>query len=260
LENAEIYSKPRVIRDINQCYFYHTIDLPGHGTVEGNWDIRAGINDYLGGIDFKGKRVPDVGTANGMLCFEMERQGAEVVAFDLSKDYEWDLVPFAKWEEYENISNEHCQIIDRLNDAYWFCHRCLGSNAKVVYGCVYAIPEEIGVVDVTVYGSILLHLRDPFLALQNGAKLTRETLIVTEVLRGQNVKSDEPYMQFLPDPETMEPKDTWWDLRPELIVRMIGVMGFEDVRIEYHTQLYEGKKSHLYTVIGRRTSGFSTFE
>ena len=78
--------------------------------------------------------------------------------------------------------------------------------------------------------------------------------MVTEVLRGQTFQTKEPYMQFLPDPETMDPKDTWWDLGPELIVRMIGVIGFEYIHVTYHSQLYEGKENQLYTVVGRRTS------
>ena len=53
---------------------------------------------------------------------------------------------------------------------------CKGMN-------VYRIPEQIGPVDVAVYGSIPLHLRDPFLALQSGLKLTREAVIVSELLR-----------------------------------------------------------------------------
>lgn len=252
--NTGIYAKPRVIEDIDQCFFYHTIDLPGHGTIEGDWDLRDGINDYLGGVNFSGKKVLDVGTANGMLCFETERQGGKVTAFDLSKDYAWDLVPYAKWKDYEYISHEHHNTIDRLNNAYWFCHRCFNSNAKVVYGDVYNIPEQIGEVDIVVYGSILLHLRDPFLALQNGTRLTREAVVVTEVLRDQTFQSKEPYMKFLPDPETLEPVDTWWDLRPEFIVRVLNVLGFEDTQVTYHSQLCKGEKVQLYTVVCRRTS------
>ena len=43
----------------------------------------------------RGKRVLDVGTSSGFLCFEMERRGAEVVAFDLSDEFDGDAVPFA---------------------------------------------------------------------------------------------------------------------------------------------------------------------
>jgi hypothetical protein len=254
-KNRDIYASPRVVTDITQCYFYHTIDLPEIGTIEGNWDLRDGLRAYLGNFDFRGKRVLDVGTANGILSFWMEKEGAEVVSFDLDKEGDWDMVPFANWPEYEQISNDRKTLIDRLNNAYWFCHRLHQSNAQVVYGNVYDIPEEIGSVDVSVFGCILLHLRDPFLALQSGLKLTRKAVIVTDVLRGQIVSTTEPYMRFLPDAKTLEPKDTWWDLPPELIVRMLGVLGFQDVNVTHHLQKYEGREHMLYTVVGRRTSG-----
>ncbi|MFX0201033.1 MAG: class I SAM-dependent methyltransferase [Candidatus Hodarchaeota archaeon] len=259
MDTENIYARQRVVTDINECYFYHTIDLPGFGTIEGNWDLRAGLNQYLGGVHFRGKRVLEIGTANGLLCFEMERRGAEVIAFDLSKDYKWDLIPFAQYD-YQKTAREHREVIDRLNNAFWFCHRVYNSRAKVVYGNAYNIPDEIGPVDIVIYGSILLHLRDPFLALQGGLRFARECVIITEVLRNQAVESTGPYMQFLPDHRKVEPKDTWWDLRPEVIVRMIGVLGFEDASVTYHTQKYEGKDNQMYTVVGRRTRAFSNLK
>lgn len=251
----DVYASPREIADIKDCYFYHTIDLPVLGTVEGNWDLRNNIREYLGNVEFRDKRVLDVGCANGALSFYMERQGAEVISYDLDKNGDWDMVPFAKWKDYEHISLERKSIIDRLNNAYWFSHRLLKSQAKVVYGGVYAIPDAVGAVDVSVFGSILLHLRDPFLALQNGLRLTKEAVIIAEPLRGQPVITTEPYLGLLPDATSVEPKDTWWDIRPEWVVRAIGVLGFENVEINHHSQKYEGRDEKLYTVVGRRTHG-----
>jgi len=185
--------------------------------------------------------------------FGTERQGGQVTTFDLSKEYSWDLVPYARWEGYEDIRHGHRHHIDMLNNAYWFCHRSLHSNTKALYGDVCHIPEQIGKVDVVIYGSILLHLRDPFLALQSGTRLAQEAVVVTDVLRDRAVKSEEPHMRFLPDPEALGPKDTWWDLRPEFIVRAIKVLGSEDMRVTYHTQPCRGEKVQLYTVVGRRT-------
>lgn len=65
MEMVDIFAQPRVIEDIEECYFYHTIDIPGHGTIKGNWDLRKGLKEYLGEVDFLGKRILDVGTANG---------------------------------------------------------------------------------------------------------------------------------------------------------------------------------------------------
>jgi SAM-dependent methyltransferase len=250
-----IYSEPRNITDLQECYFYHTVELPGIGRVDGNWDLRPKLKEYLGNVDFRKKRVLDVGCASGILSFYIEKQGAEVVSFDLDKNGDWDMVPFAKWEQFAQVVADRKAIIDRLNNAYWLAHRLLDSKAKVVYGGVYAIPAEIGPVDIAVYGSILLHLRDPFLALQNGLRLTTESVIVSEVLRGQSQKTVEPYLELLPDAKTIEPKDAWWDIRPEWIVRAIGVLGFENVKINYHSQRYEGRNIELYTVVGKRTHG-----
>jgi hypothetical protein len=165
------------------------------------------------------------------------------------------MVPFAKWDQFEHIAAERKSIVNKLNNAYWLAHRLLDAKAKVVYGSVYAIPAAIGPVDIAVYGSLLVHLRDPFLALQSGLRLTRHSVIVSEILRDQRKKTKGPFLEFLPDAKTVEPKDAWWDLRPEWVVRAIGVLGFEDVKINYHTQRYEGRDIKLYTVVGKRTHG-----
>jgi hypothetical protein len=72
-----------------------------------------------------------------------EQQGAEVVSFDLDPNHDWDVVPFAKWDYKEGFA-ERRQSARKLNNAYWFAYRAFGSNAKMVTGSVYAIPEEIG--------------------------------------------------------------------------------------------------------------------
>jgi SAM-dependent methyltransferase len=194
-----LYAAPRKIDDIDSCYFYHTIDLPDVGTVEGNWDLRQNIKSYLGNIEFKGKRVLDVGCANGALSFYMEKQGAEVISYDLDKNGDWDVVPFAKCRDYDDISLQRKAHIDKLNNAFWFSHSLLKSKAKVVYGSVYEIPDAIGFVDISVYGSILLHVRDPFLALQNGLKLTKDTVVIAEPLRKQSLDIAGPYLGLLPN-------------------------------------------------------------
>jgi hypothetical protein len=255
-DTRDPYAAPRTITDLGDCEFYHTIDLPGIGTIEGQWDLRSGLSAYLGGYAFSGKRVLDVGAANGLLSFFMEDQGADVVSFDLDTNGDWDFVPFFNWPpaHLADVLPGRKLAIDRINNGYWYAHRLRQSKAKVVYGSVYRIPETIGPVDVAVYGSVLLHLRDPFLALQSGLRLVRETVIIAEPLRGQTVPTTEPYLGFLPDAKTVEPKDTWWDLRPEVVVRMIGVLGFENVTVTHHSQTYGDRQEPMYTVVGRRAS------
>jgi hypothetical protein len=264
-----IYAPPLTVDNPNDCYFYHSIDLPGHGLITGDWDLRANVDDYLGRVDVKGKKVLEVGTANGYLCFEMERRGAEVTGYDLSPAHDWDYVPF-NGKVDEDLIVKRKDNIRRLNRAWWLGHRCFNSRARVVYGPVYQIPESIGPVDISTFGAILLHLRDPFLAIQKAANITRETIIVTDLMPSYFSQSPtfgryrlykhlfwqilKPSMVFMPDPATKSPNDTWWNLPPKTICHFLNMLGFQNQQVLYHTQMYKTHKFQLYTVVGRRSS------
>ena len=299
----DVYATPRVVERLEDCWFYHTIDLPGLGTVPGEWDLRGGLDDYLGGVSVRGKRVLEVGTASGFLCFAMEQRGAEVVAFDLAPGKVCDLIPLAAHPDLGGLAEGLAPFYERLRNSYWFCHRALNSSAKVVYGSVYDLPAGIGPVDVSTFGCILLHLRDPFLALANAARFARETVVVTDVLHGLPFEPTllgggeppeppevptfakrvrrrlkrmlgydspppavpapaemVPCMAFLPDykdPGVIHRLNSWWFCTPAVIQRFLGVLGFEDTQVRYHTQSfqYQDRTStiRLYTVVGRRT-------
>jgi hypothetical protein len=254
----ELYARPIDVTDVHDCHFYHTVDLPGHGCLEGEWDLRANIGPYLGGVSFRGKRVLDVGSATGFLTFHMEGQGAEVVSYDLNEEHPWDFVPFAG-QDFTPVMGEYRGAIRRINHGYWFCHRVHGSRARKVHGTVYAIPRAIGPVDVSVFGSVLLHVRDPFLALHNACRLTRETVVVTEMLSRRNFYQmflgflGRPRMTFLPEYRSHKHGGTWWALSPASVKQFLGVLGFEDTRVNYHRQKYQGQTRLLFTVVGRRT-------
>ncbi len=252
------YAKPRLVHDLRDCAFYHVMDVPGVGTVQGSWDLRPGIDRYLGHVAFAGKRVLDVGAASGFLSFHVERQGAEVVSYDLNESFSWDHVPYAGTDLIENDAINRAAL-RKINNAYWFCHRAFESSNRVVYGSVYTIPESIGPVDVAIFGSILLHLRDPFLALQMGTRLVRETVIVTDLIPRRRFWQRwftpllAPEMRFLPDARQRKNPGTWWTLPPQLVRKFLGVLGFENTRVVYHSQKFEGSIRLLYTIVGQRT-------
>src|SRR5579871_2985770 len=153
---SPLFCEPRNVTDLRHCNFYHTVDIPGHGTVEGAWDLREGAKAYLGQVDFKNKRVLEVGAADGFLGFFMEKEGADVIGYDLSENHAWDIVPFAQYD-YEAILEGKRERIRMLNNAWWFLHRVFQSKARLAFGDVYHIPAELGPVDICTFGSILLH-------------------------------------------------------------------------------------------------------
>lgn len=257
---GSVFASPRNVASIDDCYFYHTMDLPGVGTVHGEWDLRGREADYLGNVSLQGKRVLEMGTASGFLCFFMEKQGADVVAYDLSEKDAWDIVPYQRMDgtSLRNLVQERRTHIDKLNNGFWFAHQANKSQTKVAYGPVYSVPEAIGPVDIVTFTSILLHVRDPFLAMQSAARHAGETIIVTEKIREKRLMLEIlerlgiAYMRFLPQPERCDPWETWWSLTPEIVRRFVRVLGFEKTKTTYFRVGSQGTTESFFTVVGRR--------
>lgn len=237
------FAAPRTPR-LEECYFYHRMDLPGVGTVGSEWDLRAGIGAYLGNIDFAGRTAVDVGTASGQLCFEMERRGAKVIAYDLSDEYDWDVVPYDGDPQREVLERTRIHL-RFINNAWWFARNALNSKANVVYGPVYEIDQRITPVEIAVCGSILLHLRDPVLALQKIAAVCTDTLVISE----RDV--DRPH--FIPEPVN-RPMDTWWLYPAGYYEAVLKVYGFRHFTVTQHQQQHaeSGQTLDLYTLVARR--------
>jgi hypothetical protein len=265
-----LYARPRRVRALTDCYFYHTMDIPGHGLVTGEWDLRGCERRYLGGVEFAGKRVLELGAASGFLTFYMESKGAQMVAYDLSENFSWDLVPFAGRNVAEADAGFRAHI-RRLNNGFWLNHAAHQSKAKVVYGTIYGVPERIGEVDIATFCSILLHLRDPFLALQRSLRLVRETVIVTDVYPAADlpavaqlagapgaealplIKTGPPRPVFMPQHWDHQNGETWWHLPPAVVQRFIGVLGFEKSEVTWHHAMAGSQRVLFYTVVGHRT-------
>jgi len=225
---------------LTDCLFYHTIELPGVGVVDGDWDLRPVIRDYLGQYDFKGKRVLDMGTASGFLSFHCEQAGAaEVVSFDQSDAHPMDLAP--GW------GNDPSGV-RRVKNSYWFSHRALGSKVKVAYGNVYNLPDELGRFDVAVLGSLLLHLENPYGGLRNAAKLA-DTLIVTDGHRPYYPDTGMMFRPAYPKPDFAY----WWYIPVGVAARMLTTLGYT---VTSTTMLRATGKKYgyvdLYALVARR--------
>src|SRR6476620_70147 len=93
--NDTIFADPVKVADIGDCYFYHTMELPGRGLIEGrDWDLRGRVDEYLGNVDFGGQRVLEIGPASGFLTFEMEKRSADVISVEVTDEHGWDLFPY----------------------------------------------------------------------------------------------------------------------------------------------------------------------
>lgn len=251
--SKSLFARPRLVMNPDNCSFYHTLDLPGHGTVPGFWDIRGKESQYLGEVVFKDKRVLEIGPATGQLSFFMEAQEAEVVSLEADDGYAseffWDVdesVPH-DLEEMIELNREHMQ---KVKNSYWFCHRALASKAKVHYGSAYSVPGELGRFDISVLACVLLHNKNPLLILENCARITQEKMIIVEPFR--ETQFAQSSAEFLPTNDGGGWK-TWWGFSPKFFIDVLRSMGFTHSRVTFHTQECFGKPADLFTVVASRS-------
>ena len=43
VSEKNIYAVPKIVTELDQCGFYHTMEIPEHGVVEGEWDLRDNL-------------------------------------------------------------------------------------------------------------------------------------------------------------------------------------------------------------------------
>ena len=117
-----LFASPKPDLTLEDCDFYHTVEIPGHGVMHGEWDLRNRVDAYLGNFPFSGKRVLEIGPASGFLTFEMEKRGADVVCLEVPDEPGWDFVPYPP-KRLAVILSERAEHMRKVKNSYWFMHR-----------------------------------------------------------------------------------------------------------------------------------------
>lgn len=143
--------------------WYHTMELAPGVVTPGWFDLRP-VLDRLPWPDVAGKRCLDIGTWDGCLAFELERRGAkEVVATDVAGHADWDHLPRQRAAAVAFFEQE----AGEKGAGFAIAAEALGSRVQRHEINVYDLsPERVGAFDVVVCGALLLHLRNPFAALE----------------------------------------------------------------------------------------------
>ena len=248
MNGQKIFAEPLNVENIADCYFYHTMELPGYGVIEGrDWDLRGGVDEYLGNVAFAGQRVLEIGPASGFLTFQMEKRGADVVSVEVTAEHGWDFVPYPA-ARLKEVFGPRRIVMQQLKNSYWFSHAVLQSKARMYYGDVYNLPASLGQFDIAVMGSVLLHCRDPLRIVEQCGKMAR-TLIIVDMFHPD--LEGAPVCRLAPTPENFI-WHTWWHFSTQIITQFLAVMGFTSSRTTTHEQLHRGRAHMLFTTVGRR--------
>ena len=239
---------------LGDCIFYHTMDLPGHGTIQGMWDHRGTADVFLGRTDFRGKTVLDVGPGSGFWAFEMERRGAQVTALELGVDDNWDLVPHQSID-LDLIAEERRGAIIAVANSLIFGKCALKSPLKIVRGNCYYAPSLVGKVDIALMGNILQHLRDPFLGIERVADRVTERLIISETLWVEDdAFMNSASLRLIPRFDEPGVNHSWYQVSPVFVGETLKILGFPKLTCEIHNQWYAGGNRFVphFTYTGTR--------
>lgn len=198
--------------------WYHTLELAPGVVTDGMFDLRPYVDRYGLPANLSGKRCLDVGTFEGFWAFELERRGGSVTALDVDRIQELD------WPPRLRPTGD-----DRRGEGFALARDALGSGVERVGLSIYdATPERLGgTFDLVMCGSVLIHLRDPMLALERIARLCHGRLVLAEEYSRR--------LEFLPRVRVAEfrgetPWMTWWRPTTRTWLAMVRCSGFEDVR------------------------------
>jgi tRNA (mo5U34)-methyltransferase len=205
--------------------WYHTLELAPGVTTPGMFDHRPHVSRCGLPEDLSGLRALDVGTLDGFWAFELERRGAAVTALDVEDPAQLDWPPRLR-ERGVARQAEGAQLAQ--GGGFAIAAQALGSRVERVVLSVYdATPERIGRFDLVFCGSLLIHLRDPMLALERLAGVCQGQLVLVEEYSRR--------LDLLPGLSAAEfrgntPWMSWWRPSSRGWLDMVRCAGFEDVR------------------------------
>lgn len=218
--------------------WYHTQELAPGLTTPGMFDLRPYVDRYGLPADLSGRRVLDVGTFEGFWAFELERRGADVVALDVDRIQQLDWPPRLRPAEDA-----------RRGEGFALAKRALRSSVERIGCSIYeATPERLGGrFDLVFCGSVLIHLRDPMLALERMAGLCAGDLVFADEYSRRLAWSPWGGAEFRAE----TPWSTWWRPAPKTWLAMVRCAGFEDVREHgrFKMRFREGRGAVPHVVI-----------
>lgn len=224
--------------------WYHTQELAPGVVTPGMFDLRPYVDRYGLPDDLTGLRVLDVGTFEGFWAFELERRGAQVTALDVDRIQDLDWPPRLRPAGDE-----------RRGEGFEIAKAAKASAVERVGLSIYdATPDRLGgTFDLVFCGSVLIHLRDPMLALERMAALCRGRLLLADEYSRR--------LALLPFMAAVEfrgetPWSTWWRPSPRAWRAMVRCAGFEEVQEHGRFLLrFRGKRKGVPHVVVHARGG-----
>jgi tRNA (mo5U34)-methyltransferase len=197
----------------SEPYWFQRIELfPGYWTPGWSNPETEKLPYFAVPRDLTGKRVLDIGCAEGYFSFEAERRGArEVIAIDSMPD-----------------------SVRRFN----IVREAKQSNASAYLVNVYDLdPDKLGTFDVVLFYGVFYHLKHPQLALERIKNVCVGDLLFQTVVCEEPAVAGIPWARYHPhgtmsgsDHRTYDPTNFWF-FNSACCVAMLDSVGFTNIEI-----------------------------
>lgn len=157
----------KTLPEYNKIKWIHKIKFPDGKITPGKWD--AHFDEYgLTTLNYKNKKVLDIGCLDGLYSFYAEEKGAkEIISIDINEEQ------FGQ-QKYKNKQWSH---------GYLYAHQKLKSKAKYVFPySVYDLtPNIFGKFDTVLFLGVFYHLAHPLLSLERiNSVMKKNSILVLE--------------------------------------------------------------------------------
>lgn len=202
-----------------------------------NWELLPGVmtngwskmSDRLPHFqipeDMSGKRVLDIGCADGYFSFLAEARGADVVSIDSTP-----------------------------RSGYFVAHDALNSQAEFFHMSVYDIdPDILGMFDIVFFFGVYYHLKHPLLALERIASVTREYALIESEVTDLSLPHNAAASLFFEFSELNNDPTNWWAPNIPCLIQTVRSAGF--TQAELVGQYADGFRAVVRAEKGPRTAG-----
>ena len=182
-------TKEALLEQVKTLHWAHTIDLGDGAVTPGYWPASDFIRRALDQVDFRGKKVLDVGCWDGLWSFEAEKRGAALV-----------------W-----ATDDRSQRPWRDQPTVELARQLLQSRVRYFPDVpVFDVPKlGIADFDVVLFFGVYYHLKDPLLALSRLRQVMKTgavLLVEGEVIHG----SQECFARFCYRQHHSGDPSNWW--------------------------------------------------
>jgi len=193
---------------INETHWFHKFEVLPGVTTDGSSDMLERVQYFPIPEDLRGKRVLDIGCADGFFTFLAEERGAEVVAVDA-------------WPR----------------PGFFAAHQIRQSKAEFYHISVEEIsPEKLGMFDIVFFFGVYYHLKNPIQAIENIARLTTDYALIESAMLPDYTSKWGAISQFHEHDQYNNDATNWWVPNELALIQTIRSAGFPLVEFvcRYH--------------------------